>query len=701
MKTIKQLLRQPMKTLFGVILIAIAVAVLCVCIGQAAAAEETQNRLNEIFATIALPTVDYTKEADLWALDYAAAHPEVVKSAGTHGLIGTYIPELSPKNYTEHVEGKAVSYINNNYLLLPGMSGIEYPSAMLEITLTEVGTPSTQWLYTENGSFEYVDVPSAGAYVNICGVVENVLGLANGYPDYKGYTVSSYVYMPSMEELENLGLAVGERYLIYSTDLRDNDRAMRSAMMILYPELREEMQQPLDPEKLTVSQAELNRNGVNDQDYVATYEYDGHHYAISRRMFEQFRQLIMDINDESAMPDFTWELDSAGKPVAVLLDSRTYPGNNGESITVTPEAYHERYAEPMIVHLEGTAEEFLASEEGTLWQEALYNIEINSHAFPVIGVEDMNQIADFAESKAAIVAGRDFTEQEQNDGAKVCIMSRSLAEQNGLSVGDSLSVQHFENDPGVPYQINISEGNGSAKPVAYFFFDRTMDLKEAEEYTIVGLYDQEIEWEYVGDNLYCFSPNTIFVPKSAVSARMDYGYGAFFRSFILHNGTIDEFRLAAAEAGYAGLFYFNDNGYSAVGENLDFYKDSVGRALIVGICVYAVVVLLFFLFFPMQQKPVLRIMETLGGKRSTQLKHMMCYCGAILIPGTMIGILAGVLSWKYVVNSLLQNSDTVIEVTVRSSTMLAVGVIQLILTLFLLLLASLLITNGKNIMKRR
>lgn len=701
MKTVKQLLRQPMKTLFGVILIALAVAVLCVCLGQAAAAEETQKRLNDIFATIALPTVDYTKEADLWALDYAGAHPEVVKAAGTHSLIGTYIPELNPKNYTEHVAGKAVSYINNNYLLLPGMSEIEYPSAMLEITLTEVGTPSTQWLYSENGSFEYMDVPSAGAYVTICGVVENVLGLADGYPDYRGYTVSSYIYMPSMEDLENLGLAVGDRYLIYSTDLRDSDRSLRSAMIIWYPELWEVMQRPFDLEMVTVSEAELNRDGFNGQDYVATYEHDGHHYAISRQMFEQFRKLIIDIIDESAMPNFTWELDSAGNPAAVLLDHQTYLGKNGESITVTPEEYHERYAEPTIVHLEGTAEEFLASEEGALWREALYNIEINSHAFPVIGVEDMNQIADFAQSKAAIVAGRDFTAQELSGGAKVCIMSQSLAEQNGLAVGDSLRVQHFENDPGVPYQINISEGNGSAKPVAYFFFDRTMDLQEAEEYTIIGLYDQEIEWEYVGDNLYCFSPNTIFVPESAVSARMDYGYAAFFRSFMLHNGTIDEFQLAASEAGYAGMFYFNDNGYSAVGENLDFYKDSVGRALIVGICVYAVVILLFFLFFPMQQKPTLRIMETLGSKCSTQRKHMMFYCSAILIPGTMMGILAGALSWKYVVNSLLQSSDTVIEVTVRFSTMLAVGVIQLILTLFLSLLAALFITNGKNVMKRR
>ena len=37
MKTVKQLIRQPLKTLLGVVLMTLAVAVLCICVGQSLA----------------------------------------------------------------------------------------------------------------------------------------------------------------------------------------------------------------------------------------------------------------------------------------------------------------------------------------------------------------------------------------------------------------------------------------------------------------------------------------------------------------------------------------------------------------------------------------------------------------------------------------------------------------------------------------
>ena len=57
MKTIKQLLRQPLKTLLGVILMTLAVAVLCVCVGQALAAQTTKQQLDERFSTVAVPSM--------------------------------------------------------------------------------------------------------------------------------------------------------------------------------------------------------------------------------------------------------------------------------------------------------------------------------------------------------------------------------------------------------------------------------------------------------------------------------------------------------------------------------------------------------------------------------------------------------------------------------------------------------------------
>lgn len=544
-----------------------------------------------------------------------------------------------------------------------------------------------------------MDAPAAGAYVEICGIVKNVIGLADGYPDYQGYTVTCQVYMPSQEALEELDLTVGKRYLIYCTNLHDSDRDMRRGLLDDHPELREELERPLDPDKLSIFEEALNKKDQKSWDVVASYQFDGYLYSMTRAEFDKFQKLTCTIIDQSAMPVFDWELDDDGNPVVSVREYRNYIAETGEIITLTQEEYHKRYETPTIVYLDDTAEEFMASEEGSIWREALYNIEINSRSFPVIGTDDLSLTADFIQSKASITTGRDFTEKELNDGAKVCIISQSLAEENGLSVGDTLSFQHFENDPGVPYQVNISEGPGSAKPVSYFFFDRTMTLQEPVEYTIIGLYSREIEWESVEENLYAFSPNTIFVPKSAVSARMDVSHMAFFRTFRLHNGAMSEFQQAAAQEGYVSMFYINDNGYSAVGEGLSSFQKAIKRALIVGTCIYAVIMILFFLFFPTQEKKTLRVMKALGGKRSVQLRHMMCYCTTILVPGSAVGLFIGLLSWKLVVNSLIENPHPVMEVTVRTATMIEVAGTQLILMLLLSLVTALFMTGRKNLMK--
>ena len=54
MKTIKQLYRQPLKTLLGIILLTMATAVLCITAGQTLAAVNTKKDLDERFSTMAI-----------------------------------------------------------------------------------------------------------------------------------------------------------------------------------------------------------------------------------------------------------------------------------------------------------------------------------------------------------------------------------------------------------------------------------------------------------------------------------------------------------------------------------------------------------------------------------------------------------------------------------------------------------------------
>ena len=58
MKSIKQLLRQPLKTAVGIALMTLAATIVCLCVGQALAAQTTKAALDERFSTVGIPTIE-------------------------------------------------------------------------------------------------------------------------------------------------------------------------------------------------------------------------------------------------------------------------------------------------------------------------------------------------------------------------------------------------------------------------------------------------------------------------------------------------------------------------------------------------------------------------------------------------------------------------------------------------------------------
>ena len=655
MKYLRQLSRQPLKTITGILLVAIAVAALCVCMGQSIAAEETQRDLNASFLSVALPSADYTKEADAWAFRYAEEHPEIVKNISSPGLISGYAPSLSPLNHTDYYYLHGA--LTNNYTWLPAQS-MQYPSAMFEISLTEIGE---------------ITSTETGVILEITGTVEKVIGLEEGYPDYHGFRIIIKLCVPSEEKIDALGLTIGERYLIYDTRLYDDDCWLRRIMVSKQPGFP--YVKAFDMEKLTMIDPQSNKSmlipGFDPMSLPAA---------------------IYEADRSSSYQLVGWELER----VRLLRMARL----EDQSILQGTE-FHDLYREPTIVHLEGTAEDFLTSQEGALWAEALRNININSHAFPVIGISDLMDAADFAQGKADIVAGRGFSDEELENGAKVCLISQSLAERNGLNVGDAISFQFYENDPDVPYQINISEGNGCLHPVACYFFENTMELESEEVYTIVGLYRQDSEWEDADYNLHTFIPNTVFVPESAVKAQMEYSYGAFFRTIHLHNGTIEDFQNAAAEAGFSGMFCYNDNGYSEIEPAFRSYQENADRALVIGVSVYVVVMALFIFLFPCQQKRTLAIMESLGTTRSRQIRYVFMITMAIILMGSILGTVAGLLMWQRVSNALTQGDASLLGMDMNYAGILAISGIQTVLCAAIVTCTALIMTGKRNLMKSR
>lgn len=359
----------------------------------------------------------------------------------------------------------------------------------------------------------------------------------------------------------------------------------------------------------------------------------------------------------------------------------------------------EEYAVPTIALLTGTSGEFLNSEQGKTWQQALRNIAVNNQSFPILGVDNLNYLAEFALGTTRIVQGRDFTAEELRGGTKVCILSESLAAANGIAVGDTITLQYYDLDENSPYQSTLSSGRGIVNPSARFYTATTPFVNEGERYTVIGLYRSQNEWADPATNVYAFTPNTVFVPKTSVSATMDYGNQGLFRSYVLYNGQLEALQQLAAEAGYPNLFRCDDHGYAAVASALHDYTEAAQSTLVIGLCLSSLIAVLFFLLFPLQQQKTLSTMASLGATDGKKLAYILKYTLWLTWPGGVLGVIFGVFLWDRVQLNLANRFGLSMETSFGTMGLCA-GAMLLALVLLSVLLAFLRMRR-QNLMNRK
>lgn len=156
MKSICQLLRQPMKTAAGILVVALAVSMLQIFGGQINAARQAEETIGDQFSTIALQTKEYNyiekvigeitlnmfalelpEPVANWIDGVIADRPDLVRLDARHGLASASIPELTADNYTQHeYHNWQTAQQSGIYVSTP--VGAPYGCAMLEITLTHM-----------------------------------------------------------------------------------------------------------------------------------------------------------------------------------------------------------------------------------------------------------------------------------------------------------------------------------------------------------------------------------------------------------------------------------------------------------------------------------------------------------------------------------------------------------------------------------
>ena len=622
MRSMRQLLRQPMKTLSGIVLITLAVAILCVCVGQLLIADQFLAALSGQYTSIAVPGFAYhtsdSYEARTSFPETVAEviqqliqeHPDLIIGPAGTGLATAYIPGLEMEYNHEFYSG-----FQDNLYFTPLCGYLWFPKCvMLEVLVTDVQEYSLKYPSGE----ERVSV-------HVVAIAVSAPGLAEGYRDLLGTELSIFwsdnVETYGLADAHEIQMEVGQRYLVYSMD--------------------------------------FNPQGIANPYYFS----------------DEPNENIVNL---SQFPFYKYENLPDNQSVENIRD----------------------YAVPLYAKLEGTVEEFLASDEGAPWREALERLEVNNHAFTVLGVENLDLIPDFNYHYASIIDGREFTVEEIASGARVCVISRQVAEKNGLSVGDTLPLQFYEHDDNSVYRDTLAEGMGVVYPLPEFYTTMTPFAGDTEQYTIVGLYSQKDTWSNVGDNLYAFTPNTVFVPKAAVPVEMQYSNQGMFGVLELHDGTIEEFYEILDRTGYQYLFECYDQGYTVIKKNIEVFQILSQQVAMIGLAVYGMILLLYLVIFPAQQGNSLRLMNVMGTTPQEKMTHILATGVGILLPGTALGLLAATWLWDDTIQTLTEAVAVELKLQLDMHVLLGISVVQLLLALTLTALVSIPLLM-RNPMKRK
>lgn len=692
MKTFKQLLRQPVRSAMGILLVAAAMMMLICGVGQQVSTQVTRKSIEYQYDTVALyykkafgRQTDMSAEELDWLNRTAAEHPDVVKSISNSWLFTGYAPGISPINYTSVKEppssGSSLVYY------MPD-SGIQYQFDALSCAMLEVSIKEIDGEISESEKFITVTDAEGNqsklsetyyAKMKCVGRVEGAVGLEKGYSSPVGRDIYLDTIAPTLEDLQDMGLEVGGRYLIYTEEYIDLDWILRQRIS----EDEDNFRLPFDAAKVY----QKHPYGLDTVDSIGTVYNYYENTVGGKKVYKAFvsddlymaNSCAATVCDYSKLPWMPMGFDEYGAPSGYKRITDRKPDfvscnqSNSQNMDISeadadviPQSeYEEYYSVPTVVRLPDgqSAADFISSQEAGEWSEKLEDMDINNHALPLMAVDKIGYQADFAREQARIVEGRDFSEKELAEGRDVVILSQSLAAANNISVGDMIELSAYSFDYNIPHDSSSKEMSMFSFPHTALYSKRFGFETDARKFEVVGLYRGENEWSN-SESSYGFTPNTIFVPKSAMASAERYfpRNGGMFLSAVLQNGRAEEFSELVGEAGLSAQFTTFDRGYSAITEALENYLTVSSKAAYVGAAAFILITVLFLVLFVFTKSSTVAIMNALGARTKDKLGYV-CLSGiGLALPGSILGCVLSVAAWDKITRRLMEISSVSVEI---------------------------------------
>ena len=652
MNPLHQLTRRPVKAAFGVLLLALAGAILCLSGGQYWAAVQTRAAVERTYTTVAVitglgsseETADSTDAESLRqssatgaAIFFQAPEQQswdIIRSRPTVGMVSGYSPCLKP----------AIS-------LYTGHSGIDAPygCSIVEIRADAVTEVNNDW-FGESGA----------AVWQLDGQVLGIYGLNDAFRDPSGQRASVTLCQEYDDPAELLHPEAGKRYLLLSRSYGDSEWSLRRNVAD-WVFMESNVQS--DPWSLDILGNLIRYDQRKNQ--------SEHWYHTAGDAAEEpvefapeellYRDPATGVEVTSIDPDafgqFSFAVDALKDTGEIMVEDPQQPGNwRPETVDYT------QYNLPSIQELPDgvTAQEVIDSTSS--WRMAMESIQTNNHSVPVLAVDSVEGMLEFASGRTQITQGRSISQEEYCDGAAVCLISETLARESGLDVWDTLPLSLYEKEKNLmPTTV------GDSDPTASYYLPQR-GFQQETEYTVIGLYRQSSEW---GKTVASFTPNSVLTPKKSVTCAMETGGSAIEASpsglwgtMILKNGTADQMEARLKENNLAGTVTYYDQGYSEIVESLDGFSRVSRTVLWVGLALWVVVLAAYCVLFPLQEGKTALRMWTLGTVKRDITGSIWLSSAAVAVIGTVIALAVSIPGMSWAIGKLQELTGSELTMSV-------------------------------------
>ncbi len=682
MNPLHQLTRRPVKAAFGVLLLALAGAILCLSGGQYWAAAQTRATVERTYTTVAVITGLGSSEETAGSMNAESLRqssatgaaiffqePEqqswdIIRSRPTVGMVSGYSPCLKPaiSLYTGHRGSDA-----------------PYEYSIVEIRADAVTEVINDW-FGESGS----------AVWQLDGQVLGIYGLNDAFRDPSGQRASVTLCQEYDDPAKLLHPEAGKRYLLLSHSYTDDEWYLRRNVADW---VFMDTNVQLDPWSLDIlgNLIRYDQRANPDGTQYCRPAHDGEFTDDADGLVELapdeliYSDPVTGIEVTNIDPDafgrFSFAVDALKDTGEIMVEDPQQPGNwRPETVDYT------QYNLPSIQELPDgvTAQEVIDSTSS--WRMAMESIQTNNHSVPVLAVDSVEGMLEFASGRTQITQGRSISQDEYRDGAAVCLISETLARESGLDVGDTLPLSLYEKEKNLmPTTV------GDSDPTASYYLPQR-GFQQETEYTVIGLYRQSSEWS---ETVASFTPNSVLTPKKSVTCAMETGDCAIEASpsglwgtMILKNGTAGQMEARLAENNLAGTVTYYDQGYSGIMESLDGFSRVSRTVLWVGLALWVVVLAAYCVLFPLQEGKTALRMWTLGTVKRDITGSIWLSSAAVAVIGTVIALAVSIPGMSWAIGKLQELTGSELTMSVSPWQTAALCAVVLVLELAAVALCS-------------